>query len=193
MVYGEVKKVDNISFVGKNSDRLSKLGDLILLSLYILGERDVLTLKNTTFIAAHKITPNLNALCDGAISLRFDESSEGSFLNEMFKEAATGKKIISVYVGGEKDIVTIGGYWTAYTEKGVASFRRIKMEEDEKYGKLPKTQGLVLEGEEYDDSNIEMDSFALFTLSASYLGLPKPALTQLIEKHIDPKACKING
>jgi hypothetical protein len=41
-------------------------------------------LENTNFINATVISPNLNDLSDGAISLRFDQTSENSFLNEIF-------------------------------------------------------------------------------------------------------------
>ena len=69
-----------------------------MLGLYIIGENDNITLSNTTFIEARKITPNLNTICDGAVSLRFDDSSENSFLNEVFTYIGAKDKIISVYL-----------------------------------------------------------------------------------------------
>jgi hypothetical protein len=52
-----------------------------MLGLFIYGERDVLQLTDTNFLNATEISPTLNSLSDGAISLRFDQSSENSFLN----------------------------------------------------------------------------------------------------------------
>ena len=46
--------------------------DVLLIGLAVIGEKDMLTLHNTTFIKATDISANLNFLCDGAISFRFD-------------------------------------------------------------------------------------------------------------------------
>jgi len=72
---GKEEQIKNLSVVAHNTDHLSKLFDMILLGLYIIGEKDNITLNSTTFISAAQITPNLNSLCDGAVSLRFDENS----------------------------------------------------------------------------------------------------------------------
>ena len=109
IVWGEVANIQDLRVIVKNSDRLSKLGDILLLGLYIIGEKDVMTVSDTNFILASKITPNLNCISDGAISLRFDDSSENSFLTEAFKTAKSAKKIVSVYLSQKKNIVTIGG------------------------------------------------------------------------------------
>lgn len=55
-----------------------------MLGLFIYGEKDVLQLVSTNFINATEISENLNSLSDGAISMRFDQTSENSFLNEIF-------------------------------------------------------------------------------------------------------------
>lgn len=55
-----------------------------MLGLFIYGEKDNLALVNTNFVNAMFITPNLNGLSDGALSLRFDETAETSFLQEIF-------------------------------------------------------------------------------------------------------------
>lgn len=55
-----------------------------MLGLFIYGERDHLELESTNFISATSISGNLNRLMDGAISMRFDSTSENSFLNEIF-------------------------------------------------------------------------------------------------------------
>jgi hypothetical protein len=39
------------------------------------GEKDTVSLVSTNFINATEISNNLNYLCDGAISLRFDNQS----------------------------------------------------------------------------------------------------------------------
>lgn len=46
-----------------------------MLGLFIYGEKDNLTLTDTNFINAMHISPNLNSLSDGAISLRFDPTA----------------------------------------------------------------------------------------------------------------------
>jgi len=46
-----------------------------MLGLFIYGERDLLMLENTNFINATVISANLNDLSDGAISMRFDQTS----------------------------------------------------------------------------------------------------------------------
>jgi hypothetical protein len=43
-----------------------------MLGLFIYGEKDNVTLLNTNFVNAMVISPNLNELSDGALSLRFD-------------------------------------------------------------------------------------------------------------------------
>ena len=43
-----------------------------MLGLFIYGEKDHLGLENTNFINATELSPNLNSMSDGAISLRFD-------------------------------------------------------------------------------------------------------------------------
>jgi hypothetical protein len=52
-----------------------------MLGLFIYGEKDHLELVNTNVVNATEISENLDSLSDGAISLRFDQSSENSFLN----------------------------------------------------------------------------------------------------------------
>ena len=61
--------------VGRNTDHVNKILDMVMLGLFIIGEKDNITLKDTTFINAHEISPNLEGLEDGAISMRFDQNS----------------------------------------------------------------------------------------------------------------------
>jgi len=56
----------------KDSSRLNNFFELIMLGLFIYGEKDNVTLVNTNFVNAMVISPNLNELSDGALSLRFD-------------------------------------------------------------------------------------------------------------------------
>lgn len=58
-----------------DSNRLNNFFELIMLGLFIYGERDLLMLENTNFINATVISANLNDLSDGAISMRFDQTS----------------------------------------------------------------------------------------------------------------------
>lgn len=46
-----------------------------MLGLFFKGEQDLLQLESTHFISATSVSPNLNVLSDGAISLRLDASS----------------------------------------------------------------------------------------------------------------------
>mgnify|MGYP003483744018 CR=1 FL=1 len=71
IIMGDVTQVKDLSIIGKNHGHFSKIFDIILLGLYIIGEHDTVKLNTTNFISAYKITPNLNCICDGAVSLRF--------------------------------------------------------------------------------------------------------------------------
>jgi hypothetical protein len=46
--------------------------EIIMLGLFIHGEKDIMTLESTNFISATSISQNLNKLSDGAISMRLD-------------------------------------------------------------------------------------------------------------------------
>jgi hypothetical protein len=70
-----MEKSQHMSFISKDSNRLNNFFELMMLGLFIYGERDTLSLEDTNFINATSISPNLNALTDGAISMRFDETS----------------------------------------------------------------------------------------------------------------------
>lgn len=75
IIRGEIEKGRNVSFVAKDSNRLNNFFELIMLGLFIYGEHDLLQLENTNFINATEISPSLNDLSDGAISMRFDQTS----------------------------------------------------------------------------------------------------------------------
>ena len=72
---GSVEQLSNYSLEGKNTQHVSQWMDMFLLGLYIIGEKDNITLKATTFMKAHLISPNLDGLEDGAISMRFDSNA----------------------------------------------------------------------------------------------------------------------
>jgi hypothetical protein len=69
---------------------------------------------NTNFINATEISENLNHLSDGAISLRFDQASENSFLNEIFTYVKATDKTVTLFIGGN-DTITIGDMTAKYT------------------------------------------------------------------------------
>jgi hypothetical protein len=58
-------------------------------------------------VNASEISTHINQLCDGAISLRFDDASESSFLNEIFAYVGEPDKVVTVYLGDNSSI-TIG-------------------------------------------------------------------------------------
>jgi hypothetical protein len=64
-----------VSFTTRDSSRLNNFFELIMLGLFIYGEKDHLQLESTNFISATAISSNLNGLMDGAISMRFDSTS----------------------------------------------------------------------------------------------------------------------
>lgn len=72
---GTVEPLTQYSLEGKNTQHVSQWMDMLLLGLYIIGEKDNITLKSATFMKAHEISPNLDGLEDGAISMRFDENA----------------------------------------------------------------------------------------------------------------------
>ena len=75
IVMGSVEKITNMMVSGKNEDHVSHFLDVIMLGLFIIGETDNLVLNETTMLKAHQISPNLDILCDGVISMRFDENA----------------------------------------------------------------------------------------------------------------------
>lgn len=117
----------NTTITAKNNDHVSHFVDIVMLGLFIIGEKDVITLNETNFIRAHEISPNLDMLSDGAVSLRFDSNSENSFLTELFNYLKTKQKIISIYLGDHAKIATVGSYSTKFIKNGVSSLRRIKI------------------------------------------------------------------
>ena len=62
-------------------------------------------------------------------------------------------KIISIYLGKDKNVVTIGGMSAKYAEKGLSSFAKVKLSDSED-GKLSSMQGVIFENED-DQINID--------------------------------------
>ena len=89
LVKGLMEKSQNLTFVTQDSSRFTKFTELVMLGFWLRGEKDTLGLERTTFINATEVSSNLNSLCDGAISLRIDEMSEKSFLQEIFDYVKT--------------------------------------------------------------------------------------------------------
>lgn len=172
VIRGEFEKSKNISFVSKDSSRLNNFFELIMLGLFIYGEKDHLSLDSTNFINAISISPNLNKLSDGAISMRFDQTSENSFLNEIFTYVKSTDKTVTIYLGTNKTL-TIGDTTAKYSQSGFSSINWINMPDDEGFGKLLQISDLSLE-DQADDKEEDNDETlpAVVTLSASYIGLP---------------------
>jgi hypothetical protein len=80
-VKGTLEKCENIEFWTKDSSKFASFYKLMLVGLFMSDEKDKIALRETNFINASQISDHLNQLCDGAISLRFDDESENSFLN----------------------------------------------------------------------------------------------------------------
>jgi hypothetical protein len=55
------------------------------------------------------------------------------------------EKIVSVYLGEHSQLVTVGSYGERFMREGLGSLRRIKMEQDEKQGKLPAIQAVIFD------------------------------------------------
>ena len=85
-------------------------------------------LNATNFINASQVSEHTNRLSDGAISLRFDDESENSFLNEMFAYVGSTDKIVTVYLGSNSTI-TIGDLSIKNAEKGYSGIEWIKLDE----------------------------------------------------------------
>ena len=73
-------------------------------------------------------------------------------------------------------MATIGSYDLRYVREGIGGLRRIKIEQDDKHGKLPVLQSIIFEHTDIEDGTIETNSSVIFTLSASYISLPRETL-----------------
>lgn len=124
-------------------------------------------------VSATTVSPNADALSDGAISMRMDSGSEQSFLNEIFKYIKSKDKVIGTYLG-ENNTLTIGDLTSKYTDSGFSSINWVAAKEDEGYGKLVEVLDIGIEDKEEDSDEESDNSFpVILTLSSSYIGLPE--------------------
>lgn len=88
-------------------------------------------------------------------------------------------------------MATIGSYSPKYLQGGIASLKRVKIEQDEQFGKLPKMQAIILQSKDKEINSVEAVSSVIFSLSASYVGLPSMTITSFIDKFITKhNSCK---
>lgn len=194
MIRGELEVAKSLSFTIKDSNRLNSFFELIMLGLFIYGERDHLSVESANFVDATSISANLNSLSDGAISLRFDEASENSFLNEVFNYVKAKEKTVTVFIG-ENMTLTIGDLTAKYTKTGYSSIQWIDMPDDEGKGKFPHISEIGFEAEAEDEEDQGDETLpAVVTLSASYIGLPQIVINDIFSKPMMKKlaTCKIN-
>lgn len=103
------------------------------------------------------------------------------------------EKTVTVYFG-DNDTITIGDMTAKYTKYGYGGISWIGMAEDEGFGRMAGLVGIgvsdVGDDKEYD--TVENIS-AVFTLSASYIGLPEGVIVgSVIEAFNKEAICKIN-
>ena len=92
------------------------------------------------------MSKNLNYLCDGAISMRFDDMSENSFLKELFDYQKGTEKAVTIYVDEQNvSYLTVGEIAIKYSQDGYGGINWIDIADDEKYGKLPTITGVVID------------------------------------------------
>jgi hypothetical protein len=103
--------------------------DILLLGMYVLGEKDQVELESTKFINATLLTEKLSDVSDGAISMRFDENSENSFLNEIFAYTQAEEKIATLYLG-ENNFMAIGELSLKFSEHGYSGIAWVTIQQD---------------------------------------------------------------
>jgi hypothetical protein len=72
------------------------------------------------------ISPNLDALSDGAISLRFDNTAENSFLDEIFAYVNAIERSVVVSLN-DNDTIIIGDLTAKDTDLGYSGIQWIDM------------------------------------------------------------------
>ena len=86
---------------------------------------------------------------DGAISMRFDSTSENSFLNEIFSYVKATDKTICIYLGSNRTL-TIGDMTAKFTQSGYSSISWIPIPDDEGFGKLAQVSDVGIEDQVED-------------------------------------------
>lgn len=124
--------------------------------------------------------------------MRLDQSSERSFLNQIFQYIKSDSKIVSVYLGDNKTL-TVGDITSKYTKEGFSSISWASTSAEEGYGLLADITNIGIE-DSSDDSDKELDDAlpAIFTLSSSYIGLPEELITKLADSFKKQATCQIN-
>jgi hypothetical protein len=126
--------------------------------------------------------------------MRFDQTSENSFLNEIFTYVKSTDKTVTIYLGTNKTL-TIGDTTAKYSQSGFSSINWINMPDDEGFGKLLQISDISLE-DQADDKEEDNDETlpAVVSLSASYIGLPEFVITAVLVKSFGKSAnCKIDS
>lgn len=186
-IEGDLEKATNVEFWTKDSDKLTSLYKILLIGLFLSDEKDRIQLNSTNFINATQVCEHTDKLSDGAISLRFDDESENSFLNEIFTFVGSTEKIVTVYLGSNST-VTIGDLSVKNAEKGYSGIEWIKLD-DRRY---PQIDQITIETEDSEKvDSFECSAEALLTLSASYISLPEKYLTELIKHLSDVAKCHV--
>ena len=75
-------------------------------------------------------------------------------MKELFTYLKVKEQIISVYLGEHASLATVGSYDIKYMREGIGSLRRIKIEQDDKHGKLPSLQSFIFEHADIEDGTI---------------------------------------
>lgn len=189
-----MEKDKTVVLTVKDSNRLNSLLELIMLGLFIYGERDNLTLTKTNFVDAMFISPNLDALSDGAISLRFDNTAENSFLDEIFAYVNAVERSVVVSLNSN-DTITIGDLTAKDTDLGYSGIQWISMPNEDSYGRLPQITGIRIDDVKEDREEETTEAISgVFTLSASYLSFPEEVIRSAIIGKIGHEAvCKLGS
>ena len=114
--------------------------------------------------------------------MRFDQTSENSFLNEIFAYVKATEKTVGIYLGGNHTI-TIGDMTAKYVETGFSEIQWIEMPEDEGFGLMPRLSYIGMEARNSDEEEETPEEIpAVLTLSASYIGLPESVIETFMKK-----------
>lgn len=183
-----MEKATNVEFWTKDSDKLTSLYKILLIGLFLSDEKDRMELRATNFINASEICEHTNKLSDGAVSLRFDDESENSFLNEMFTYVGSTEKIVTIFLGSNSS-VTIGDLSVKNAEKGYSGIEWIKLN-DRRYPVIDQITIETQDSEKVD--SFECSAEGLLTLSASYVSLPKKYIESLTKHLSDVAKCHIS-
>ena len=92
---------------------------------------------------------------------------------------------MTVYINDQNNtyVIAIGESATKYSQYGYGGIDWIDIADDDHYGKLPTITGVIIDsnGKTYSEIN-DKEYPAVISLSASYIGIPKPIMTEWIKK-----------